>query len=113
MSVMTFSLKGFGRLRALAIVMLIALCAPAAVFAQQPEPAAQAAETEHRPGGEANLVLPDLGQIAVGGYDSRMLLMIGLVVSALGALFGLLIMNNLKNLPVHRSMREISELIYE
>src|SRR5688500_8645906 len=113
MRVMTFSLKGFGRLRALAIVMLIALCAPAAVFAQQPEPAAQAAETEHRPGGEANLVLPDLGQIDVGGYDSRRLLMIGLVVSAFGALFGLLIMNNLKNLPVHRSMREISELIYE
>jgi K(+)-stimulated pyrophosphate-energized sodium pump len=112
MSVMTFSLKGFGRLRALAIVMLIALCAPAAVFAQQPEPAA-AAETGHRPGGEANLVLPDLGQVAVGGYSSQSLLMIGMVVSAFGALFGLLIMNNLKNLPVHRSMREISELIYE
>ena len=28
-------------------------------------------------------------------------------------LFGLVILNQLKNLPVHRSMREISELIYE
>jgi K(+)-stimulated pyrophosphate-energized sodium pump len=113
MSVMTFSFKGFGRLRALAIVMLIAVCAPMAVFAQQPEPAAEAAEPEHRPGGEANLVLPDLRQVDVGGYSSEGLLMIGLVVSALGALFGLMIMSNLKNLPVHRSMREISELIYE
>jgi K(+)-stimulated pyrophosphate-energized sodium pump len=110
---MTFSFKGFGRLRALAIVMLIAICAPLAVFAQQPEPAAEAAQAEHRPGGEANLVLPDLGQVDVGGYSSESLLMVGLVVSALGALFGLLILNNLKNLPVHRSMREISELIYE
>ena len=39
--------------------------------------------------------------------------MIGLGVSALGMLFGLVILNQLKNLPVHRSMREISELIYE
>jgi K(+)-stimulated pyrophosphate-energized sodium pump len=111
---MTFSLKGFGRLRALAIVLLIVAAAPVLAFAQQPEPAAPAAAAgEHRPGGEANLVLPDLGQVDVGGYSSRLLLMIGLGVSALGALFGLLILNNLKNLPVHRSMREISDLIYE
>jgi K(+)-stimulated pyrophosphate-energized sodium pump len=114
MSVMTFSLKGFGRLRALAIVMLIALCAPLAAIAQEAEPAAAAEEeAPHRPGGEANLVLPDLGSVDVGGYSSEMLLWIGVGVSVLGALFGLLIMNNLKNLPVHRSMREISELIYE
>jgi K(+)-stimulated pyrophosphate-energized sodium pump len=111
---MTFSLKGFGRLRALAIVLLIVAAAPVLAFAQQPEPAAPAAAAgEHRRGGEANLVLPDLGQVDVGGYSSRLLLMIGLGVSALGALFGLLILNNLKNLPVHRSMREISDLIYE
>ena len=51
---MTFSLKGFGRLRALAIVALIAICAPAAVFAQQGEPAAAAesqAEAAHSGGG--------------------------------------------------------------
>jgi|SoiMethySBSTD1v2_1073268.scaffolds.fasta_scaffold00074_87 K(+)-stimulated pyrophosphate-energized sodium pump len=111
---MTFSFQGCGRLRALAIVMLIAVAAPVVAFAQQPEAAAAATQAvEHRPGGEANLVLPDLGLVDVGGYSSRSLLMIGLVVSALGALFGLLILNNLKNLPVHRSMREISELIYE
>jgi K(+)-stimulated pyrophosphate-energized sodium pump len=51
--------------------------------------------------------------VPVGGYEGRTLLMIGLVISALGILFGLVILYQLKNLPVHRSMREISELIYE
>ena len=64
-------------------------------------------------GGEANLVLPDLGQTDVGGYNGRSLLMVGLLVSFAGILFGLVILNQLKNMPVHRSMREISELIYE
>src|SRR5687767_13593254 len=117
---MTESFKGFGRVRgamvALAIVVVTALMAPAATWAQQPEPApaAQPAapEVEQR-GGEANLVLPDLNLVTVGGYDGRMLLMGGLGVSALGILFGLVILTQIKNLPVHRSMREISELIYE
>jgi len=109
---MTFSFKGFGRLRALAIVMLIAMAAPLAVFAQQPE-AAPAQAAERPTGGEASLVLPDLGQVDVGGYNGRTLLMIGIGVSILGLLFGLVILNQLKNLPVHRSMREVSELIYE
>jgi K(+)-stimulated pyrophosphate-energized sodium pump len=109
---MTFSFKGFGRLRALAIVMLIALAAPLAAFAQQPE-AAPAQAGERRVGGEASLVLPDLGQVDVGGYNGRTLLTIGIGVSVLGLLFGLVILNQLKNMPVHRSMREVSELIYE
>src|SRR6188474_1170329 len=112
MRVMTFSFKGFGRLRALAIVMLIAMASPLAVFAQQPE-AAPAQAAERPAGGEASLVLPDLGQVDVGGYNGRTLLMIGIGVSILGLLFGLVILNQLKNLPVHRSMREVSELIYE
>ncbi len=69
---------------------------------------------EHRPGGEANLVLPDLERVEfLGDTNGRTLLMVGLIVCALGLLFGLLIYMNLKKLPVHRSMREISELIYE
>jgi K(+)-stimulated pyrophosphate-energized sodium pump len=111
---MTFSFKGFGRLRALAIVMLIALCAPVAMFAQQPEPAAAAqgqAETAH--GGEVNIVLPDLNLTDVGGFSGRTLLLWGLLVSALGVLFGLVILKQLKDLPVHRSMAEVSALIYE
>ena len=97
-----------------AIVMLIALAMPVAVLAQaQPETAVAAPEAEHAAGGEVNIVLPDLSSVPVGGYDGRMLLMIGLVVSAAGILFGLFFLNQLKNLPVHSSMREISELIYE
>src|ERR1044072_8623172 len=69
--------------------------------------------TSHRPGGEANLVLPDLSRVEFLGLDGHTLLLIGLVVCFLGLLFGLLIFINLKNRPVHRSMREISELIYE
>jgi K(+)-stimulated pyrophosphate-energized sodium pump len=37
----------------------------------------------------------------------------GLLVSALGLIFGLIIFMRLKNMPVHDSMREVSELIYE
>ena len=78
----------------------------------QPEPLGQAAQAEPA-GGEAALVLPPLDLVDVGGYNGRTLLMVGLGVSLLGMVFGLVILTQLKNLPVHRSMREISELIYE
>jgi len=65
-------------------------------------------------GGEANLVIPDLNSASfLGGVGGRSLLMIGLVVSALGFVFGLMIFTRLRNMPVHQSMREVSELIYE
>jgi K(+)-stimulated pyrophosphate-energized sodium pump len=70
---------------------------------------AQASEA----GGEANLKLPDLSDVMFMGVNGRTLLMVGLVFCALGILFGLAIYMNLKKLPVHRAMREISELIYE
>jgi K(+)-stimulated pyrophosphate-energized sodium pump len=86
------------------------MSAAGVVAAAQELPAAP----EHRPGGEANLILPDLSQVTfLGGIDGHTLLLAGLVVSALGLLFGLVIYQQLKNLPVHGSMREISELIYE
>jgi K(+)-stimulated pyrophosphate-energized sodium pump len=63
---------------------------------------------------EANLKLPDLGQVTfLGGIKGSTLLMFGLGVSALGLIFGLIIFNRLKNMAVHSSMREVSELIYE
>ncbi len=69
---------------------------------------------EHKGGGEASLVLPDLSTVNfLGGINGHTLLLGGLVVSALGMVFGLIIYNQLKNLPVHKSMLEISELIYE
>ncbi|MBM3792496.1 MAG: sodium-translocating pyrophosphatase [Acidobacteria bacterium] len=64
-------------------------------------------------GGEANLILPDLGQASFFGIDGRSLLMAGIVVSILGMGFGLMIYRHLQNLPVHASMLEVSELIYE
>ena len=64
-------------------------------------------------GGEAALKLPDLSSVSFMGMDGHKLLLIGLLFCAGGLLFGLSIYMSLKNLPVHRSMREISELIYE
>jgi K(+)-stimulated pyrophosphate-energized sodium pump len=64
-------------------------------------------------GGEVNLRIPDLGQVHVAGVSGRTLLTAGLGVCVLGLVFGLVIYGQLKNLPVHASMREISELIYE
>jgi K(+)-stimulated pyrophosphate-energized sodium pump len=64
-------------------------------------------------GGEAALKLPDLSQVRFFGIDGHNLLLVGIVFCFLGLLFGLAIYMQLKNLPVHRSMKEISELIYE
>ena len=49
----------------------------------------------------------------VGGYNGRTLLLIGMAVSALGLVFGLVIYRQLKQMAVHNSMLEVSELIYE
>ncbi len=65
------------------------------------------------PGGEAGLKLPDLSQVTFLGIDGHKLLLFGIVICIFGLGFGLAIYSRLKNLPVHKSMREISELIYE
>jgi K(+)-stimulated pyrophosphate-energized sodium pump len=101
------------------ILLLAALMATAspvwAAQAGQPEgreaPAASA--PAHGGGGEMDLKLPDLSSVQFRGIDGRTLLMSGLVVAALGLVFGLVVFTQLKNLPVHPSMREVSELIYE
>ncbi len=64
-------------------------------------------------GGEAGLKLPDLGSATFLGLNARVLLMLGLVICVLGLFFGLTIYTQLRNMAVHASMREISELIYE
>jgi K(+)-stimulated pyrophosphate-energized sodium pump len=74
------------------------------------------AQTEHAGGGEANLVLPDLRSVTFAnffGLNGHALLSIGLLFCVGGLLFGLAIYVQLKNLPVHRTMLEISDLIYE
>jgi K(+)-stimulated pyrophosphate-energized sodium pump len=66
-------------------------------------------------GGEASLKLPDLSSVSFlnGAIDGHRLLLIGILFCLFGLGFGMVIYMRLKNLPVHRSMREISELIYE
>ncbi|MEX2169537.1 MAG: sodium-translocating pyrophosphatase [Pirellulales bacterium] len=62
---------------------------------------------------EADLVLPDIGSETFHGISGRALLHAGLVVCGLGAAFGLAMFYRLRSMPVHQSMREISELIYD
>src|SRR5215468_8072397 len=74
---------------------------------------AQTAQPEHH-SGEVDLIVPDLtGPVFLNGISGPTLLKGGLFISLLGMVFGLVIYQKLKNLPVHSSMREISELIYE
>jgi K(+)-stimulated pyrophosphate-energized sodium pump len=62
---------------------------------------------------EFDLALPDLRSVEMLGTDGHTLLLGGIVVCVLGLLFGLVTYRQLKNMPVHESMRQISELIYE
>jgi len=63
--------------------------------------------------GEANLKLPDLSQVQFLGVNGHRLLMIGILFCIFGLLFGMITYSRLKNLPVHRAMGEISQLIWE
>jgi K(+)-stimulated pyrophosphate-energized sodium pump len=96
--------------------------AAAPVAAQQPalmpvSTAAVQASAQQAPGGEANLKIPDLTNTTVPvtffGFSGHSLLTFGIVVCVLGLLFGLVMYTRLKNMAVHQSMREVSELIYE
>src|SRR5258706_1034391 len=62
---------------------------------------------------EAKLILPDLASVQFLGMSGRSLLLLGLIGCAAGLVFGTVIYNQLKELPVHKSMLEVSELIYE
>src|SRR5260370_16155564 len=120
------AIRARGILTLVAVIALLAFAVPMA-HAQAPAtaPASQAAThdqaaaspasaPEHEAGGEASLKLPDMSSVSfLGGISGYKLLSFGLIFCGLGWLFGLVIFMQLKNLPVHRSMREISELIYE
>jgi len=92
--------------------MLVWAMAPLGAQATPQESAAAQSAPAHA-GGEANLILPDLSLVSFQGVDGHSLLLVGVLISILGMLFGLRINRQLKNMPVHRSMLEISELIYE
>ena len=103
--------RGLGRLIVPILLLGLMWAAPGAALAAQPDTLPATAQA----GGEANLVVPDLSTVDfLGGVvNGRTLLMGGLAVCALGLLFGLLTFTQLRNLPVHPAMLEVSELIYE
>lgn len=82
-----------------ALAVLLAGCAPADRDGTQVH-------------GEAGLALPDLGQVTIAGVSGRLWLGLGLVVCALGLAFGITVVTQVRRLPVHASMRSVSELIY-
>jgi K(+)-stimulated pyrophosphate-energized sodium pump len=85
----------------------------AAVIASLLTGASTLAQATEEAGGEASLKLPDLTSVQFLGIDGHKLLLFGILFCVFGLIFGLVIYSRLKNLPVHRSMRDISELIYE
>jgi K(+)-stimulated pyrophosphate-energized sodium pump len=111
----------------LAVIGVLALASPLVHAQQAPaaasQPATSYAEAQQgsassapaqEAGGEASLKLPDMKSVSfLGGTSGYRLLSYGLIFCGLGWLFGLIIYMQLRNLPVHRAMREISELIYE
>jgi K(+)-stimulated pyrophosphate-energized sodium pump len=86
---------------------------PAVPGPETPLPVGEAPVEPHMPGGEVNIQLPDLNQGNFLGFTGHDLLLFGLVVCVLGLLFGAWSYARVKRLPVHGSMAEISELIYE
>jgi K(+)-stimulated pyrophosphate-energized sodium pump len=98
----------------LAVLLVLGVAAAVAAAPGQiaEQPVGDLPVVHHR-GGEANIVLPDLGQVEMLGINGRTLLMLGLGVCVLGMLFGLGMYQHLRRLPVHASLRDISELIYE
>jgi K(+)-stimulated pyrophosphate-energized sodium pump len=90
---------GLRRWLGLGIALLVAFCA----FAFAPDAFAS----------EADLKIPDLAQVKVMGTNARVLLLGGMGVCVLGMLFGLGMYTHVRKLPVHKSMLEVSELIYE
>src|SRR3982751_4526755 len=84
-----------------------------AIFAL-PFAALSAFAQESAVGGEANLKVPDLSQVTfLNGIPGDKLLLWGLLICGLGLVFGVVIYSKLKAMPVHESMLEVSELIYE
>jgi Na+/H+-translocating membrane pyrophosphatase len=97
----------------LVAALLVLAITPGLARASTAPAAGADAPVFQRPGGEANLRIPDLNEVkfmGVGGHD---LLLVGFLVSLAGLGFGAMIYIQLKNMPVHKSMLDVSELIYK
>ena len=64
---------------------------------------------------ESDIKIPDLGTVSFfhGALTGHAVLMIGLVVCALGVIYGWMQYLQTKNLPVHASMGAVSQIIWE
>src|SRR5215203_1018081 len=96
-----------------AVVLTLAMLMSPVLMAAQPPVQTEAQDAVHRPGGEVNIQLPDLNQGDFLGMTGHQILLSGLVVCVLGLLFGLWTYTAVKNLPVHKSMADVSAIIYE
>ena len=63
--------------------------------------------------GDADINLPAVNSVSFGYWTGHTILAWGLVICAVGAAFGLLEYGATRRLPVHRSMRAVSEIIWE
>ncbi|MDP9036347.1 MAG: sodium-translocating pyrophosphatase [Myxococcota bacterium] len=93
------------------VTALVAALLPGVALAQG---VAQTVQAVHRGAGEDSLVIPpQIDSLEFFGMPASRLLMLGFGVCALGVLFGLVVYVQLRNAPVHKSMLEVSELIFE
>ncbi|MGE4068893.1 MAG: sodium-translocating pyrophosphatase [Vicinamibacterales bacterium] len=99
---------GGGVVRRIAVAGLVAAAGPLGAWTAGAQPA-----PAHTPGGEVNLHLPDLAQVSFLGLTGHQILLTGLVACVLGLLFGAWTYAAVRRLPVHRSMAEVSDIIYE
>ncbi len=65
---------------------------------------------------EADIKIPDLSTVkfdGMGGISGHTLMLLGIGICAIGAIFGLVQYVQTKNLPVHQSMANVSHTIWE
>ncbi len=66
--------------------------------------------------GEADLKIPPLDTVkfdGLGGVTGIQLMYLGILMCAIGAIFGLVQYQQTKSLPVHKSMADVSKIIWE
>jgi K(+)-stimulated pyrophosphate-energized sodium pump len=63
--------------------------------------------------GEADLKVPDLSTVPLFfNLNGRLILMLGFAICAYGVFFGISQFGRIMKMPVHKSMKDVSELIY-
>jgi K(+)-stimulated pyrophosphate-energized sodium pump len=66
--------------------------------------------------GEADIVLPDLSKVTFpifGGLGGLSIMYFGLIICIVGLIFAMIQASHTKNLPAHKSMLEVSEIIWQ